>query len=98
MNSSQPSIEPSHEFHREELVAKSKSWTRWVRRSVIILLLIVLLVPPTAALYSYFSAIPLRLLAGKENRPTSAVAAPTHATVSPGEPYSLAGPQQHGSR
>ncbi len=89
MDSSQQNIEPSDEFHHQELVAKSKPLTRLVRRSVILLLLIVLLVPPSAAFYSYFSGVPLHLLAGNDNKATSAASARPHVTLVSGEDYTL---------
>jgi cobalt-zinc-cadmium efflux system membrane fusion protein len=90
-NKPEPSDEP-HEFHHEELAASSRASTRWVRRSVITLLLIVVLVPPFAGFYSFFSGVPLHLLASSKDKDnTSAPSVVVGRTVSPvpGEPDSI---------
>jgi cobalt-zinc-cadmium efflux system membrane fusion protein len=94
MNSSHESIEPAEEFHEEERAAESKTWTRWVRRSVIIVLLIVLLVPPAAAIYSFISGIPLHLLAGVDPKAKSEHRAGADVTLVPGEDYTIDVPDE----
>ncbi|WP_254053887.1 efflux RND transporter periplasmic adaptor subunit [Singulisphaera sp. GP187] len=58
-------------------------------------LLIVVLVPPAAGFYSYFSGIPLHLLAGKAaDNESSAASAPQSVSLVPGQPHTLQVPEE----
>ncbi len=57
-----------HEMdHEMERAARARLKMGWGQRSVVALLLTVVLVPPLAGFYSYFSGIPLHLLASTKD-------------------------------
>ncbi len=51
--------------HEMDQAAAARLKMGWGQRAVVLLLLTVVIVPPLAGFYSYFSGIPLHLLAGK---------------------------------
>ncbi len=58
-----------HEIdHEMERAARARLKMGWGQRAVVAILLTVVLVPPLAAFYSYFSGIPLHLLASTQGR------------------------------
>src|SRR6516164_1747128 len=62
-----PSPHGDHEIdHEMEHAARSRLRMGWGQRSVVALLLTIVIVPPMAGFYSYFSGVPLHLLAGKQ--------------------------------
>lgn len=63
--------------------------TRFLRRTVIALLLTVVLVPPGAAFYSYFSGVPLHLLAGKEAKGAVTSSAPPSFWLTRGRAHTV---------
>jgi cobalt-zinc-cadmium efflux system membrane fusion protein len=67
-----------HELdHEMEHAARARLKMGWGQKAVVALLLTVVLVPPLAGFYSYFSGIPLHLLAKKEDdQETSAETVP----------------------
>jgi cobalt-zinc-cadmium efflux system membrane fusion protein len=94
MTASPQALEQPDEFDRAELAARAKPWTRWIRRLVIVVLLIVLLVPPTAAFYSYFSGVPLHLLAGKDPKANQVTSDDPIVALAPGDDYTLDVPDE----
>ena len=65
------------------------------QRAVVALLLTVVLVPPTAGFYSYFSGIPLHLLASsKEEKETVASSAPPSVSLVSGQAHTLEVPEE----
>src|SRR5690348_15996440 len=63
-----PSMPPTAPPPDEMTVPGVGARSRFLRRAVIALLLTVVLVPPTAAFYSYFTGVPLHLLAFAEKQ------------------------------
>ncbi|MFI5454930.1 MAG: efflux RND transporter periplasmic adaptor subunit [Isosphaerales bacterium] len=67
----------------------------WVYKAVVALLLTVVLVPPLAGFYSFFSGIPLHLLAStKEDQETLASSAPASVTLVSGQAHTLEVPEE----
>jgi cobalt-zinc-cadmium efflux system membrane fusion protein len=62
LNRSSLDHETDHEMDR---AAAARLKMGWGQRAVVVLLLTVVLVPPSAGFYSYFSGVPLRLIAVK---------------------------------
>ncbi|HEV3343901.1 MAG TPA: hypothetical protein VG125_26240, partial [Pirellulales bacterium] len=81
---------PTHELPAPDVGAG----TRFLRRAVIALLLTVVMVPPAAAFYSYFSGVPLHLLAfaeKEEQQEDAALAsAPPSTWLVPGKAHTIA--------
>jgi membrane fusion protein, heavy metal efflux system len=85
-----PPVLAEHEMPPPEAVGAS---TRFLRRAVVALLLTVVLVPPSAAFYSYFSGVPLHLLAAQEKEEerekAALAAAPRSIVLVPGRPHTV---------
>jgi len=73
--------------------AEVSASTRFLRRAVIALLLTVVVVPPAAAFYSYFSGVPLHLLAAQEKEEAreqaALAAAPRSIALVAGRPHTV---------
>ena len=83
-----------HEIDPEmERAAAARLKMGWGQRAVVVLLLTVVLVPPLAGFYSYFSGVPLHLLASskedKEGKESSAAAAPPSIALVSGQAHTL---------
>ncbi len=79
-----PDSAVDHEVdHEMERAAAARLKMGWGQRAVVALLLTVVLVPPLAGFYSYFSGVPLRLLAAKKDggEATESAAAPSISLV-----------------
>jgi len=73
-----------------ERAAASRLKMGWGQRAVVILLLTVVLVPPLAGFYSYFSGVPLHLLAAKKDEAKEAEdSAESGTSLVPGQPHTL---------
>jgi len=69
--------------------------SRLVRKVVVSLLLALVLLPPAAAFYSYFTGVPLRVLAStKQGTNGSAAAAAARLELVPGEPHTVTVPDE----
>jgi membrane fusion protein, heavy metal efflux system len=79
--------EMDYEMERQ---ARARLRMGWGQRAVVALLLTVVTVPPLAGFYSYFSGVPLHLLAAKEegSEAEGTVASPGIALVS-GQPHTV---------
>jgi cobalt-zinc-cadmium efflux system membrane fusion protein len=66
-----------------EYAARQRLKMGWGQRSVVVLLLTVVLVPPLAGFYSYFSGVPLHLLAAKKEDEKEDAAVVAQASVKP---------------
>ncbi len=77
--------------HEMEQAAAARLRMGWGQKAVVVLLLTVVLVPPLAGFYSYFSGVPLHLLAAKkvETEDEEAAEASNIALV-PGKAHTLA--------
>ena len=65
-NPTRPHVD--HEIdHEMEHAARSRLRMGWGQRAIVALLLTVVIVPPLAGFYSYFSGVPLHLLAAKQD-------------------------------
>jgi membrane fusion protein, heavy metal efflux system len=76
--------------HELEQAAAARLKMGWGQKAVVALLLTVVLVPPLAGFYSYFSGVPLHLLAGKkaETEDEESAATPSISLVS-GQAHTL---------
>jgi cobalt-zinc-cadmium efflux system membrane fusion protein len=77
--------------HEMEQAARARLKMGWGQRGVVVLLLTVVLVPPLAGFYSYFSGIPLHLLAAKKDEDKEAPDASGPPSIVPvsGQPHTL---------
>ena len=60
------------------------------QKIMVALLLVVVIAPPLAGFYSYFSGLPLRLLAAKKEDEDKEADGSTGITLVPGQPHTLA--------
>ncbi len=76
--------------HEMDQAAAARLKMGWGQRAIVVLLLTVVLVPPLAGFYSYFSGVPLHLLAAKklETEEEAEAEAPSISLVS-GKPHTL---------
>ncbi len=76
--------------HEMDRAAAARLKMGWGQRAIVVVLLTVVLVPPLAGFYSYFSGVPLHLLAAKklETEEEEAAESPSIALVS-GKPHTL---------
>ena len=75
--------------HEVERAAAARLKMSWGQRAVIVLLLTVVLVPPLAGFYSYFSGVPLRLLAAKKDDREAADSDASNVSLVSGMPHTL---------
>ena len=61
----------------------------WGQKAVVALLLTVVLAPPLAGFYSYFSGVPLHLLAAKKDEDDKEAEGSTGIKLVPGQPHTL---------
>jgi len=76
--------------HEMDQAAAARLKMGWLQRAIVALLLTVVLVPPLAGFYSYFSGVPLHLLAAKklETEEEQVAESPSISLVS-GKPHTL---------
>ncbi len=79
--------------HEMDRAARARLRMGWGQRAVVVLLLTGVLVPSLAAFYSYFSGVPLKLLAAtnkeKEDKENSAATAPRSISLVSGQAHML---------
>jgi membrane fusion protein, heavy metal efflux system len=75
--------------HEMEHAAAARLKMGFGQKVVVALLLTVVLVPPLAGFYSYFSGVPLRLLAAKKEEEDKEADGSTGITLVPGQPHTL---------
>jgi membrane fusion protein, heavy metal efflux system len=79
-----------HEIdHEMEHAARSRLRMGWGQRAVVALLLTVVIVPPLAGFYSYFSGVPLHLLAAKHEEEDKEAQGSTGIALVPGHAHTL---------
>ncbi len=90
---SQTSPQVDHEIdHEMEHAARARLRMGWGQRAVVALLLTIVIVPPLAGFYSYFSGVPLHLLAGQKDDDAKESGGSTGSTgiaLIPGQAHTL---------
>jgi membrane fusion protein, heavy metal efflux system len=75
--------------HELERAARAGLKMGWGQKAIVALLLTVVLVPPLAGFYSYFSGVPLHLLAAKINEEDKEAEGSTGITLVAGQPHTV---------
>ena len=87
-----------HEIdHEMEHAARARLKMGWGQRAVVALLLTVVIVPPLAGFYSYFSGVPLHLLAARqddEDKEAGGSTASTGISLVAGQAHTLEVPDE----
>jgi membrane fusion protein, heavy metal efflux system len=85
-----PRPQVDHEIdHEMEHAARSRLRMGWGQRAVVALLLTVVIVPPLAGFYSYFSGVPLHLLAAKHEEEDKEAGGSTGIALVSGHAHTL---------